>query len=67
MSDPIGSDFGFLADPILNIKRSNNPTESYRIPGDGITSESVGVNPIGLYVGSDSPIRYVQNSVLYYS
>ncbi len=42
MSDPIGSDFGFLADPILNIKRSDNPTESYRIPGDGITSESDG-------------------------
>ncbi len=38
----VGSDFGFLADPILNIKRSDNPTESYRIPGDGITSESDG-------------------------
>jgi hypothetical protein len=36
------SDFGFLADPILNIKRSDNPTESYSIPGDGITSESDG-------------------------
>jgi hypothetical protein len=31
-----------LINPILNIKRSDNPTESYRIPGDGITSESDG-------------------------
>ena len=56
MSDPIGSNSEFLADLILNLKISDDPTRSGRIPGDGIASESVGINPIGFYVGSDNPI-----------
>ena len=56
MSDPIGSDSEFLADLILSVKISDNPTRSDRISGDGIASESVGINPIELYVGSDNPI-----------
>ncbi len=31
-----------LSDPMLDLIGSDNPTESYRIPGDGMTSESVG-------------------------
>ncbi len=57
LSDPIGSYFGIIQDPTI---RQN----SYRIPGDGIISESVGTNPIGLSVGSDSQIRCAKKGVL---
>jgi hypothetical protein len=43
-----------LSDPILGSYRIR---QSDRIPGDGIISESVGTDPIGLSVGSDASKR----------
>ncbi len=64
-----------LSEPMLDHMGSDNPIGSYWIPGDGIRLEVVGggsgwksseVDPIGLYVGFDSLIRWIKNGLLWY-